>query len=88
MQEITPKDPAEAVALYRARIIGALTVRQLDRGELSASLAELSTQRFRAPRAHSSQTYSVPTLERWYYDFKQGGLAALRPRHVRQGPRA
>ena len=79
VEEITPKDRAEAVALYRAQIIGGLTVRQLDRGELSAALAELSTQRFRAPRAHSSQTYSVATLERWYYAYKEGGLEALRP---------
>jgi transposase len=79
MQEISPKDPAEAVALYRAQIIGALCVRQLDRGELAAALAELSQQRFRAPRAHSPQTYSVATLERWYYAYKEGGLDALRP---------
>ena len=79
MQEITPKDPAEAVALYRAQIIGALTVRQLDRGELSRALAELSKQRFRAPRAHHTDTYSVATLERWYYAYREGGLDALRP---------
>jgi putative transposase len=79
MQEITPKDHAEAVALYRAQIVGALCVRQLDRGELGAALAELSTKRFRAPRAHSPQTYSVATLERWYYAYKDGGLDALRP---------
>jgi putative transposase len=85
VEEITPKDRAEAVALYRAQIIGALTVRQLDRGELSAALAELATQRFRAPRAHSSQTYSVATLERWYYAYKEGGLDALRPQRAEQG---
>lgn len=79
MDEITPKDPAEALALYRAQIVGAVAVRQLDRGELQASLAELSQQRFRAPRSHSTRTYSVATLERWYYAYKEGGLEALRP---------
>ena len=79
MDEITPKDHAEAVALYRAQIIGAVTVRELDRGELGAALEELSKQRFRAPRAHSSHAYSVATLERWYYAYKEGGLDALRP---------
>ncbi|HEX7273200.1 MAG TPA: DDE-type integrase/transposase/recombinase [Casimicrobiaceae bacterium] len=79
MDEITPKDHAEAVALYRAQIIGAVTVRELDRGELQAALVELSQRRFRAPRSHSSRTYSVATLERWYYAYKEGGLEALRP---------
>ncbi len=79
MDEITPKDHAEAVALYRAQIIGAVAVRELDRGELAAALGELSKQRFRAPRAHSSHSYSVATLERWYYAYKEGGLDALRP---------
>ena len=79
MDEITPKDHAEAVALYRAQIIGAVAVRELDRGELGAALEELSKRRFRAPRAHSPQTYSVATLERWYYAYKEGGLDALRP---------
>ncbi len=79
MEEITPKDHGEDVALYRAQIIGALTVRELDRGELQAAIAELSKKRFRAPRAHSSRTYSVATLERWYYAYKEGGLPALRP---------
>jgi transposase InsO family protein len=79
MQDITPKDHGEAVALYRSQIVGALCVRQLDRGELAAALTELSTKRFRAPRAHSPQTYSVATLERWYYAYKDGGLEALRP---------
>ena len=79
MEEMTPKDHAEVVALYRAQIIGAVTVRELDRGELRAALDELSKRRFRAPRAHSPQTYSVATLERWYYAYKEGGLEALRP---------
>lgn len=79
MQDISPQDHGEAVALYRAQIIGAVTVRELERGELQSTLAALSQQRFRAPRAHSSRSYSVATLERWYYAYKEGGLEALRP---------
>jgi putative transposase len=79
MDSITPKDHAEAVALFRAQIVGALCVRDLDHGELQAALAELSQQRFRAPRAHSTRCYSRSTLERWYYAYKEGGLVALRP---------
>ena len=76
---IVPKDHAEQIALYRAQIVGPLVQRSLERGDLSRALAELSTTRFRAPRSHGSRTYSVATLERWYYAFREGGLDALRP---------
>jgi ABC-type sugar transport system substrate-binding protein/predicted MPP superfamily phosphohydrolase len=56
-----------------------LAVRELDPGELQAALAALTQQRFRAPRAHSTRSYSRSTLERWYYAYKEGGLVALRP---------
>jgi putative transposase len=88
MDTLTPKDHAEAIALYRAEIVGALTRRELERGDLAAALAELSQQRFRAPRAHSSQTYSVATLERWYYAYKARGLDGLRPRPRKDRGRA
>lgn len=79
MSTLTPKDHAEAVALFRSEIIGALTRRELDRGELAHALAELSQQRFRPPKAKSTKAYSIATLERWYYAYKSGGLDALRP---------
>ncbi len=78
--DLVPKDHAEAIALYRSTIIGTLVHRELDRGELTEALKELSTQRFRAPRAHSSTTYSTSTLERWYYAYKAHGLEGLRPK--------
>jgi transposase InsO family protein len=77
---IRPKDPAEAIALYRAQIVGPLVQRELEHGDLATELEALSKQRFCSPRSHGGQTYSVPTLERWYYAFKQGGLEALRPK--------
>jgi len=80
MKDLSPKDHAETIALYRAEIVGALTRRELDRGELAAELVELSKKRFRAPRSHHTRTYSVATLERWYYAYKEGGSAALAPR--------
>ena len=79
MSTLTPKDHAEAIALFRSEIVGALTRRELDRGELAMVLTELSQQRFRPPRATSTKAYSIPTLERWYYAYKSGGLEALRP---------
>jgi putative transposase len=79
MSSLAPKDHAEAVALFRSEIVGALTRRELDRGELAHALAELSQQRFRPPGRKSTKTYSVATLERWYYAYKSGGLEALRP---------
>lgn len=79
MKDLTPKDHAETLALYRAEIVGALTRRELERGELAAELEKLSKQRFRAPRSHHTRTYGVATLERWYYAYKEGGVDALRP---------
>ena len=77
MKDLSPKDHAEAVALFRSEIVGALTRRELDRGELSQALAELSQQRFRPPGAKATKAYSVATLERWYYAYKAGNLEAL-----------
>jgi transposase InsO family protein len=76
---IKPKDRAEAVALFRSEIIGALCRRELDRGELHSALRDLSGQRFRPPGHPLARRYGVSTLERWYYAYKRGGLEALRP---------
>jgi hypothetical protein len=79
MSTLAPQDHAEAIALFRSEIIGALTRRDLDRGELAQAFAELSQERFRPPKSKSTRRYSVATLERWYYAYKSGGLEALRP---------
>jgi transposase InsO family protein len=79
MSELKPKDHAEAVALFRSEIIGALTRRELDRGELREELTRLSKRRYRAPEAKSTRQYAASTLERWLYRYKKGGLEALRP---------
>lgn len=73
-----PRDHAEAVALFRAEIIGGLARQELSRGELRGKLRALSQQKFRAPGSSWTRTFGVSTLERWYYKYKEGGLDALR----------
>jgi putative transposase len=77
--DIQPKDRAEQISLFRSEIIGALTRRELDHGELQAELEALSKRRFRPPGGEATRTYSIPTLERWYYRYRKSGLDALRP---------
>ncbi|HET9595092.1 MAG TPA: DDE-type integrase/transposase/recombinase [Anaeromyxobacteraceae bacterium] len=76
---LAPKDHAEAVAVFRSEIVGALTRRDLDHGELRAALRALSQERFRPPGSPITRQYSETTLERWYYAYRAGGLAALAP---------
>ena len=74
---LVPKDHAEEVALFRSEIVGALSRKDLAHGELAESFRELSQERFRPPRADKTKTFSVPTLERWYYRYREGRLDAL-----------
>jgi len=74
-----PVDHAEQVAIFRATILGPVMHRELAHGALAEALRELSQQRFRPPGADSTRTYSVPTLERWLYAYRAGGLTALHP---------
>lgn len=76
---IEPTDHGEAVAIFRASIIGPVMHRELARGQLVHELRELSEQRFRPPGAKSTRTFSVPTLERWLYAYRGNGLDGLRP---------
>jgi hypothetical protein len=78
LQNLKPKDHAEEVAIFRSQIIGALTRRELDHGELATTLKELAANRYRLPGADSTRTFSVPTLERWYYAYKGGQLVSRR----------
>ncbi|WP_437943388.1 DDE-type integrase/transposase/recombinase [Sorangium sp. So ce281] len=77
--DLGPADHAEAVAIFRASVIGPVMHRELGRGRLATELRALSAQRFRPPGADSTRTYSVPTLERWLYAYRAAGLAGLRP---------
>ena len=79
-QALALADHGEAVALFRSEIIGALCRRDLDHGELAEELRALSQRRYRPPGAEATRRFSVPTLQRWLYRYKAGGLAALRPK--------
>ena len=79
MENLTPKDHAEAVALFRSEIVGALTRIDLPRGALAERLEALSRQRFRPPGATATRTFAVPTLERWYRHYKRGGSPRCAP---------
>ncbi|MFM2415703.1 MAG: hypothetical protein RL385_426 [Pseudomonadota bacterium] len=79
MKDLSPKDHGEAVATFRHAVIGPVCARELSHGDLAAALRELSQTRVRPPSASRTKTYSVPTLERWLYAYRRGGLAALRP---------
>jgi putative transposase len=80
LADLKPKDRAEAIALFRSEIIGSVARRDLKHGALEHALTELSQQRFRSPFSKSSRSFSLPTLQRWLYAYKKGGLDALRPR--------
>jgi len=75
-----PKDHAEAVALFRAQMIGTLVHRRFEsHGQLKRELRRLSRAKVTPPGARCPRRYSVTTLERWLYSYKRGGLEALRP---------
>ncbi|HEX2569287.1 MAG TPA: hypothetical protein VH877_06975 [Polyangia bacterium] len=76
----TPKDRAEAVAVFRAQIIGPALARPLSRGELAALLRDLAQKEYVPPGAKRRRTFGASTLERWYYAYRRGGLSALRSR--------
>ena len=76
---LRPKSHSEEVALFRSEIVGALVRRDLSRGELKRELEALSLVRFRVPGSACTRSYSVPTLQRWYYAYRTGGLRALHP---------
>jgi hypothetical protein len=46
---LAPKDHAAAVAIFRSEIVGALTRKDLDHGELRAAFRVLTQERFRPP---------------------------------------
>jgi hypothetical protein len=79
-ESIQPKDHAEAVAIFRAQVIGPLVARTLVRGELASAISEIAASPLRAPGCGSPRLYAPTTIERWYYAFRVGGLEALKPR--------
>ncbi len=80
MDTLVPQHHAEEVAVFRHGLIGELTCRELSHGERMSVLRRLSAQRVRPPGSDDTRCFSIPTLERWLYAFRKGGLAALAPR--------
>ena len=80
MDPLTPKHHAEEVAVFRHGLIGQIAVQSLTHGQRIELLRRISEQRVRPPGSDTTRCYSVPTLERWLYAFKHGGLDALVPR--------
>jgi len=80
MDALKTKDHAEAVAVFRSEVMGSLCRREPSHGDLVAELRALAGERFRLPGVAVTKTISVPTLERWYYAYRKGGLEALLPR--------
>ena len=76
---LSPRDHAERVALFRAELIGALARREFDHGELAAALRALAAEPYRPPGSATTRHFGASTLERWFYAYREGGLAALRP---------
>lgn len=76
---LEPSDHREAVALFRAEVIGAIARMELSRGELRARMQELSRQKFRPPGSPRLRSFGVSTLERWYYRYRSKGLEGLLP---------
>jgi putative transposase len=78
--ELRPKDAAEEIAIFRAQVIGPLlTCEFASHGDLAMAIRALSRTRHRPPKTTTTRTFSQATLERWYYRFKKGGLAAITP---------
>lgn len=78
-EKIGPRDHHEAIAIFRAQVIAPLCVGELARGERARLLAELSERSYTPPGADTSRVYGIPTIERWFYRYRLGGLDALRP---------
>lgn len=80
LERLRPRDHGEAIALFRMQLIGPVIQCDFERrGQLKAVLRQLSGMKVRAPGATWARSYSVTTLERWFYAYKRGGLDALRP---------
>lgn len=82
MTTLEARDHAERVAVFRHGIIGALATRDAySHGDLAADLRRLAETPHRPPECQRTRCFSVPTLERWLYAYKRGGLEGLRPAH-------
>jgi len=83
---LKPKDRPEAVALFRAQVIGPLLCRDFgSHGQLAEAIRAIAAEPVRPPGHTTSRTYGASTIERWYYAFRKEGLGGLRPRGNERG---
>lgn len=79
--ELAPKDSPEAVAIFRAQLIGPLLTRVFtSHGDLACEIRRLARQLHLPPGASVTRHYSETTIERWYYRFKKHGLRGVTPK--------
>ena len=61
---LRPRDHAEAVALFRAEIVGAICHRELSRGELALAIRTLAACRYRPPGRRASKQFGAHVAAR------------------------
>jgi len=66
------------LALFRLSVLGPLTNRELEHGEVKAIVRELASKNYNIPDSRRTHL-SAPTIMRWYYDWLRGGIEALAP---------
>ena len=67
------------VALFRLTVLGPLASRDhLERGELKQVVRELAAKTYDIPNSKRVQI-SESSIERWYYQWRRGGIDALAP---------
>ena len=72
--------PIHPLALFRLSVLGPLASRdKLSHGELKKILHELASQTYAIPDSRRTHL-SADIIERWYYAWLRGGIAALAPK--------
>jgi len=69
----------EAIALFRIAVLGPLISAELEHGDLAAHCRQAAERRWEWPDGTMCRV-EARTIENWYYAFRQGGFAALKPR--------
>lgn len=68
------------LALFRLSVLGPLASRKkLERGELKSLLSDLASRHYDIPDSQRTQITEA-TIERWYYQYRKGGIDALAPK--------
>lgn len=72
--------PIHPLALFRLMVLGPLASRsELTRGEIKSVINALAEKSYDIPNSRRCRL-SPETIQRWYYDWKRGGIDALVPK--------